>query len=158
MATFERFHPVLSLLSYLLKAPLVPPGTPVVNALAAQRQVINCICFVINAAVFLLLFSFVILRLIVAVSSQRISCVRWPPSWGLYDLGTQGATTPYPMNHQYCILMYFTVMFFHVHSDSFLNECGSQECASLVRYWNHPPYLGIFKLTAIVIFVVLMMI
>merc|ERR1712156_1136796 len=36
--TFEKFHSVLSLLSYLLKAPLVPPGTPVVNALAAQRQ------------------------------------------------------------------------------------------------------------------------
>lgn len=35
---FESFHVVLSLLSYLMKAPLVPPGTPVVNALAAQRQ------------------------------------------------------------------------------------------------------------------------
>lgn len=37
---FENFHCVLSLLSYLLKAPMVPPGTPVVNALAAQRQAI----------------------------------------------------------------------------------------------------------------------
>merc|ERR1719410_3158827 len=36
--TFEKFHSVLSLLSYLLKAPIVPSGTPVVNALAAQRQ------------------------------------------------------------------------------------------------------------------------
>merc|ERR1719410_1910344 len=36
--TFEKFHSVPSLLSYLLKAPMVPPGTPVVNALAAQRQ------------------------------------------------------------------------------------------------------------------------
>jgi len=35
---FENFHPVLSLLSYLLKAPLVPPGTPIVNALFAQKQ------------------------------------------------------------------------------------------------------------------------
>mmetsp|Transcript_38118 Transcript_38118/g.74490 ORF Transcript_38118/g.74490 Transcript_38118/m.74490 type:complete len:519 (+) Transcript_38118:118-1674(+) len=35
---FSRFHPVLSLLSYLLKAPLVPSGTPIVNALFAQRQ------------------------------------------------------------------------------------------------------------------------
>ena len=34
---FENFHPVLSLLSYLLKAPLVPPGMPVINALNAQR-------------------------------------------------------------------------------------------------------------------------
>jgi myo-inositol-1-phosphate synthase len=36
---FESFHPILSLLSYLLKAPMVPSGAPVVNALAAQRQV-----------------------------------------------------------------------------------------------------------------------
>ena len=35
---FEKFHSVLSVLSYLLKAPLVPTGTPIVNALAAQRQ------------------------------------------------------------------------------------------------------------------------
>ena len=45
---FERFHSVLSLLSYLLKAPMVPPGTPVVNALAAQRQ---CIINVFRACV-----------------------------------------------------------------------------------------------------------
>ena len=37
---YESFHSVLSILSYLLKAPMVPPGTPVVNALAAQRQCI----------------------------------------------------------------------------------------------------------------------
>jgi len=37
-SSFERMHSVLSLLSYLLKAPLAPPRTPVVNALAAQRQ------------------------------------------------------------------------------------------------------------------------
>jgi len=37
MSDFERFHPVQSILSYLLKAPLVPPGTPVVNALMKQR-------------------------------------------------------------------------------------------------------------------------
>merc|ERR1712166_1226089 len=36
----ERFHPVLSLLSFLLKAPLVPEGVPVVNALFPQRQAI----------------------------------------------------------------------------------------------------------------------
>lgn len=34
---FEKMHSVLSLLSYLLKAPLTPAGVPVVNALAAQR-------------------------------------------------------------------------------------------------------------------------
>jgi len=34
---WQSFHPVLSILSYLCKAPLVPPGTPVVNALFKQR-------------------------------------------------------------------------------------------------------------------------
>ena len=38
---FEEFHVVLSLLSYLLKAPLTPPGTPVVNALFTQREAIT---------------------------------------------------------------------------------------------------------------------
>lgn len=45
---FESFHPVLSMLSYLLKAPLVPSGAPVVNALAAQRQ---CMVNVFRACV-----------------------------------------------------------------------------------------------------------
>ncbi|KAK4537049.1 hypothetical protein CDCA_CDCA10G3074 [Cyanidium caldarium] len=40
-AQYERFHPVLSLLSYLLKAPMVPHGTPVVNALSRQRACIE---------------------------------------------------------------------------------------------------------------------
>jgi len=39
---WESFHPVLSLLSYMLKAPLVPNGAPVANALFAQR------CAIIN--------------------------------------------------------------------------------------------------------------
>jgi hypothetical protein len=39
-AAFHGFHPVLSLLSYLLKAPMVPPGTPVVNALFKQREAV----------------------------------------------------------------------------------------------------------------------
>ncbi|KAI1380984.1 myo-inositol-1-phosphate synthase [Hypoxylon crocopeplum] len=34
---YRGFHSVLSILSYMLKAPLTPPGTPVVNALAKQR-------------------------------------------------------------------------------------------------------------------------
>lgn len=34
---YKSFHSVLSVLSYMLKAPLTPPGTPVVNALAKQR-------------------------------------------------------------------------------------------------------------------------
>jgi len=41
MDHFEDFHTVLSILSYLLKAPMVPAGTPVVNALARQRDCIE---------------------------------------------------------------------------------------------------------------------
>ncbi|KAK4983599.1 Myo-inositol-1-phosphate synthase [Elasticomyces elasticus] len=37
---YRGFHSVLSILSYMLKAPLTPPGTPVVNALAKQRAAI----------------------------------------------------------------------------------------------------------------------
>jgi myo-inositol-1-phosphate synthase len=37
---FGGFHVVLSLLSFLIKAPLVPPNQPVVNALFNQRQAI----------------------------------------------------------------------------------------------------------------------
>lgn len=35
---WKGFHSVLSVLSFMLKAPLTPPGTPVVNALAKQRS------------------------------------------------------------------------------------------------------------------------
>ncbi|CAI7572701.1 unnamed protein product [Penicillium palitans] len=35
---YKGFHSVLSILSYMLKAPLTPPGTPVVNALGKQRS------------------------------------------------------------------------------------------------------------------------
>ncbi|VUC19920.1 unnamed protein product [Clonostachys rosea] len=38
---FKNFHSVLSVLSYMLKAPLTPPGTPVVNALAKQRAAVT---------------------------------------------------------------------------------------------------------------------
>eukprot|EP01105_Mastigella_eilhardi_P010686 TRINITY_DN2488_c0_g1_i1.p2 TRINITY_DN2488_c0_g1~~TRINITY_DN2488_c0_g1_i1.p2 ORF type:complete len:530 (-),score=193.70 TRINITY_DN2488_c0_g1_i1:40-1629(-) len=40
MKDFARFDPVLSVLSYLLKAPRVPEHTPVINALAKQRECI----------------------------------------------------------------------------------------------------------------------
>jgi myo-inositol-1-phosphate synthase len=39
---WAAFHPVHSLLSYMLKAPLVPSGAPVVNALFTQR------CSIVN--------------------------------------------------------------------------------------------------------------
>ncbi|KAF8064501.1 IPS2 [Scenedesmus sp. PABB004] len=38
---FHGFHPVAVLLSYLTKAPLVPQGTPVVNALSKQRAMLE---------------------------------------------------------------------------------------------------------------------
>lgn len=38
---FTGFHAVLSILSYLCKAPLVPDGSPVVNALFRQRACIE---------------------------------------------------------------------------------------------------------------------
>ena len=38
---FHNFHPVSTVLSYLTKAPLVPRGTPVVNALAKQRAMLE---------------------------------------------------------------------------------------------------------------------
>lgn len=40
-ADLHALHPVASLLSYLTKAPLVPDGAPVVNALAAQRAALE---------------------------------------------------------------------------------------------------------------------
>ena len=38
---FESMDSVLTILSYLLKAPMVPAGTPVVNALNRQKQAIE---------------------------------------------------------------------------------------------------------------------
>jgi len=40
-STEHNFHPVLSILSYLCKAPLVPHNTPLVNALFKQRACID---------------------------------------------------------------------------------------------------------------------
>ncbi|KAF2190204.1 Myo-inositol-1-phosphate synthase [Zopfia rhizophila CBS 207.26] len=40
-AKYAGFHSVLSVLSYMLKAPLTPPGTPVINALAKQRAALT---------------------------------------------------------------------------------------------------------------------
>jgi len=41
MPDWSSFHPVMSILSYLIKAPLVPPRAPVVNALFKQRACIE---------------------------------------------------------------------------------------------------------------------
>ena len=45
---FHKFNAVLSLLSYLCKAPLVPRGTPVINSLFRQR---TCIENVLRACI-----------------------------------------------------------------------------------------------------------
>ncbi|KAI8381435.1 uncharacterized protein BYT42DRAFT_566508 [Radiomyces spectabilis] len=41
MTKFSTFHSVMSILSYMLKAPMVSPNTPVVNALGRQRTAIE---------------------------------------------------------------------------------------------------------------------
>jgi myo-inositol-1-phosphate synthase len=48
MSQFSPFHSVLSILSYLLKAPLVQKNTPVVNSLFKQRQ---CIINIMRACI-----------------------------------------------------------------------------------------------------------
>lgn len=45
---WKGFHSILSVLSYMLKAPMTPPGTPVVNALAKQR---SCLVNIMKACV-----------------------------------------------------------------------------------------------------------
>ena len=47
-AEWKGFHSVLSVLSFMLKAPLTPPGTPVVNALAKQR---SCMVSIFRACI-----------------------------------------------------------------------------------------------------------
>jgi myo-inositol-1-phosphate synthase len=41
MQEYTHFHSVMSVLSFLLKAPQVPPGTPVINSLFQQRACIE---------------------------------------------------------------------------------------------------------------------
>merc|ERR1712059_88859 len=45
---WKGFHSILSVLSYMLKAPMTPPGTPVVNVLAKQR---SCLVNIMKACV-----------------------------------------------------------------------------------------------------------
>jgi myo-inositol-1-phosphate synthase len=48
MTEFEGFGNVLSILSYLLKAPMVAEGTPIVNALFKQHR---CITNILSACI-----------------------------------------------------------------------------------------------------------
>jgi len=46
LSDYQTFEPVLSILSYLLKAPMVMPNTPVINALFKQHR---CITNILSA-------------------------------------------------------------------------------------------------------------
>lgn len=73
---YEKFYSILSVLSYLLKAPLVPRGTPVVNALAPQRE---CIINIFRACLSLPSENYMLLEhklpSMMRVGSQEISLV-----------------------------------------------------------------------------------
>lgn len=46
---WEHFHTVMSYLSYMIKAPIVPKGTPIVNALMKQQRCItNILCALVG--------------------------------------------------------------------------------------------------------------
>lgn len=68
---FSRMDSVLSVLSYLLKAPMVPKGTPVVNALFKQR---SCVENILRACVGALFYIYIyILRdWVVCVFTTRL--------------------------------------------------------------------------------------
>lgn len=53
---YESFGTVLSLLAYMLKAPMVAPGTPVVNALFKQHRSVSPLARVLNLNLSLFLF------------------------------------------------------------------------------------------------------
>jgi myo-inositol-1-phosphate synthase len=75
---YEKFYCILSVLSYLLKAPLVPSGTPVINALAAQRQcIINIFraCLSLPAENFMLLEHKIPSMMMTRSDSQDVSLV-----------------------------------------------------------------------------------
>ena len=49
---WQSFRSVLSILSYMLKAPMVPRGTPVINALMKQQRAItNLLCALVGLPV-----------------------------------------------------------------------------------------------------------
>ncbi|OQS05457.1 inositol-3-phosphate synthase [Thraustotheca clavata] len=71
-ASPERFHSVLSILSYMLKAPLVPKGTPIVNALFAQRE---CIINILRACLEKMEKRVALQTSVVAEYAGRVECV-----------------------------------------------------------------------------------
>ncbi|XP_037068918.1 LOW QUALITY PROTEIN: inositol-3-phosphate synthase-like [Pollicipes pollicipes] len=77
---YHGFHSVLSVLSYLCKAPLVPPGAPVVNALAKQRSALEN---VLRACVGLQPLSSMALEFRLPERSRR--------AWQERDVGTEVA-------------------------------------------------------------------
>lgn len=68
-SSFEKFNSVLSILSYLCKAPLVPCGTPVMNSLFRQR---SCIENILRACIGLAPVNHMLLEYKHAYSDKRI--------------------------------------------------------------------------------------
>ena len=83
---YTRFHSVLSLLSYLLKAPLVPHEAPVVNALAAQRQ---CIVNIFRACLGLPAEDYMMLEHRVPFLMSSGSCSNAIAASRLFNVGTK---------------------------------------------------------------------
>lgn len=86
---FQGFHSVLSLLSFLLKAPLVPQGAPVVNAFFRQRACIENIMRSDTSLCVSFLTAFVcaLFNVLVCESAERVSACRlritcsWSTRW-----------------------------------------------------------------------------
>ena len=76
----RRFNSILSILSYLLKAPLVPAGTPVVNALFKQRA---CIENVMRACIGLQPGNHMLLEHKIGAPSQQVIMNCLLDVWGL---------------------------------------------------------------------------
>lgn len=64
---FQGFHSVLSIVAFLCKAPLVPEGTPVVNALFRQRSCIENI------------LRYPGVPILMGATSLLSQCPWWPP-------------------------------------------------------------------------------
>lgn len=75
-AKFQRFNAVLSLLSYLCKAPLVPKDTPIINSLFRQR---TCIENVLRACIGLAPLNHMLLEYKQEIPVQVVKKAEKPP-------------------------------------------------------------------------------
>ena len=65
--TYQRFNSILTLLAYMCKAPLVPKGTPVVNALFRQKMCIENILRLVTLISYIYIKFFTIILLNYAI-------------------------------------------------------------------------------------------